>query len=94
MQEGCGRQDGTALCLLKSDAPQKSNTSGYRGVTWHRAKQKWVARIQFRGKTYHLGYFDSPEEASAAYQAAKEQLHEKYIKEQEQKNGDEHNNIS
>lgn len=88
MQAGCGRQDGTALSLLKSNIVYTHNTSGYRGVSWHRTMQKWTARINFRGKTYNLGYYDSAEEASAAYQRAKKEMHEKYIMEQEIKNDD------
>lgn len=91
MQAGCGRQDETALSLLKSNIVYTHNTSGYRGVSWHRALQKWTARINFRGKTYNLGYYDSAEEASAAYQRAKKDLHEKYILEQEIKHDDNSN---
>lgn len=43
------------------------NTSGYKGVHWSKACQKWQARIHCRGKTYSLGVFNNPEDAAAAY---------------------------
>lgn len=42
------------------------NRSGYRGVS--RVNRRWRAAIVVDGRQVHLGYFDSPEEASAAYQ--------------------------
>ena len=46
---------------------QTNNTSGYHGISWYKANQKWRARIHFRGKEFHLGYFNSKEEASISY---------------------------
>ncbi len=49
----------------------KNNTSGFRGVSFHKPTGKWRARIKVNGINKHLGYFNTPEEASAAYEAAK-----------------------
>jgi hypothetical protein len=49
---------------------RSSNTSGYRGVTWHCRVGKWEARIGVNGKRIHLGYFDDPADAARAYDAA------------------------
>jgi hypothetical protein len=49
-----------------------SNKSGYRGVSWSKDMEKWRATISLNGKTQHLGYFDDPERASAAYEEAAE----------------------
>ena len=35
---------------------------------------RWAACIRLDGRLRHLGYFDTPEEASAAYQQAAERL--------------------
>ena len=47
---------------------QKNNTSGYRGVSWHKSTMKWQSRINTNGKEKHLGWFDCPKEAGEAYQ--------------------------
>ena len=54
-------------------APRKDNTSGFRGVT--RNGDRWQARIWVHSKKTHLGTYATPEEASAAYWAAKAKLH-------------------
>jgi hypothetical protein len=49
---------------------QKSNTSGVVGVCWHKAADKWQARISNNGKRYDLGRFDSFTDAVGARKAA------------------------
>ena len=44
-----------------------ANKSGYKGVSFHKQKKKWVAKIGVKGKSKFLGFFDSPEEAAEAY---------------------------
>jgi hypothetical protein len=51
------------------------NTSGHKGVTWHRATQKWHAKIRHEGKRLHLGYFTDLEEAAKAYREAALKYH-------------------
>lgn len=49
---------------------RSNNTSGYKGVSWH--KYAWMAQIMFEGKKIYLGLFKTPEEAHEAYcEAAK-----------------------
>jgi hypothetical protein len=43
-----------------------TNSSGVTGVSWCKEKNKWTAQIGFKGKTYHLGRYDSFEEAVKA----------------------------
>lgn len=40
-----------------------SNTSGRKGVSWHKAARKWVAGIRHNGKWKHLGTFDDYSDA-------------------------------
>lgn len=50
----------------------KNNTSGWRGVFKDKNNPtKWRAQITVNGKRRHLGCFDTPEEASQAYLAAR-----------------------
>jgi len=52
------------------------NTSGFKGV--HLQKNKWAARIQADGVNHWLGVYNTPEEASKAYDRASLKFHGKY----------------
>jgi hypothetical protein len=43
-----------------------NNTTGFRGVYWHKAKKKYMAGSQLDGKQYYLGLFISAVEAAKA----------------------------
>ena len=45
---------------------QSSNTSGYVGVCWVVAKNRWKVRVQMYGKCKHIGYFHNLEDAVKA----------------------------
>lgn len=47
--------------------PHHDNTSGFKGVAWHKQRGKWRAQGCVNGKTKHLGLFVSKEKARAAY---------------------------
>ena len=47
--------------------PQKNNTSGYKGVRWHKITSKWQAQITYNKKVISLGLFDCRHEAARAY---------------------------
>lgn len=49
---------------------KSNNKSGFVGVIWHKASQKWIADIGYDGKKYFLGVFDTAQEASLSYQQA------------------------
>lgn len=46
---------------------QKNNTSGIRGVSFHKRVNKWAANMGIHGKAVHLGYFDTKELAEKAH---------------------------
>jgi hypothetical protein len=48
---------------MRNQKKNSKNTSGFRGVYFHKRSGKWVASI----KKIHLGIFDTPEEAFEAY---------------------------
>lgn len=44
----------------------KNNTSGIRGVSFNKRKNKWVARLTYNKKVISLGYFNNLEDAKKA----------------------------
>lgn len=52
-----------------------SNTSGYKGVVWSKAAQKWQAQIKINRKCKVIGYFVRVEDAADAYATASAALH-------------------
>ena len=48
----------------------KPTSSIYKGVTWDKEREKWIAQIQIRGKHKRLGRFASEIEAAHAYDNA------------------------
>lgn len=55
---------------------KSESASGVLGVSWHKAAQKWSARISLNGKSQHLGLFAEKDNAKMAYIDAKRALHE------------------
>ena len=46
---------------------QSNNKSGFKGVSWHKQKQKWVAQIKIEGRNKFLGFFADPVKAYEKY---------------------------
>lgn len=54
---------------------QRNNKSGFRGVSWDEKYKKWRARINAGGKCINLGYHETAEQASAAFELARPKYH-------------------
>jgi hypothetical protein len=54
---------------------QANNTSGYKGVSWHKQANKWNARIVLLGRKISLGLYNDPKDASEAYLTASKIYH-------------------
>ena len=62
-----------------NSSTSKNNTSGCKGVSFHKSTNKWRARIKINNKSIHIGYFVSLEEAKAARQNKAKELFGEYI---------------
>jgi len=56
--------------------PNKLNTTGYMGVHFDNARQKYIARLTLNRYKHFLGRFDTAEEAYKIYLEAKRKMHE------------------
>jgi hypothetical protein len=65
---------------LRNRGANKNNTSGFKGVRSNKQTGRWRAEIGLHGKLLHLGLFDTPEEAHAAYVRAAKELHGEFAR--------------
>lgn len=59
---------------------RRDNTSGVKGVHWHKKTEKWQARIMIEGQRRSIGLFSTLEDAALAVQSARENLHGEFCK--------------
>ena len=52
---------------LRNRTKQENNTSGFKGVSWHISKQKWMAYIGLNNKQVYIGLFEDATSAAKAY---------------------------
>lgn len=71
----CNQSENNANSLLRTD-----NTSGVRGVSWDRFREKWVAQVWKNRKIIFRKRFDTKEEAIKAYRLNKERLYGEFAR--------------
>lgn len=59
----------------RNRAKQRNNSSGYKGVYWSAAAQKWMVLVGFEGKSLYFGLYASKEEAKEVYDREARRLH-------------------
>jgi hypothetical protein len=64
----------------KNQARKVNNTSGYKGVSWDKAKKKWAAYIKVDYKRRFLGYFDDVRVAARTYDQAATVQHKDFAR--------------
>jgi hypothetical protein len=69
----CNLREATSAENNQNKGRQRNNSSGLTGVDLF--NNRWRARIRVNKELMHLGYFDTPAEAAAAYAEAKKRLH-------------------
>jgi hypothetical protein len=58
----------------------KNNTSGFKGVHWHKQRQKYQASINVGYRRIYLGLFDDPADGHAAYVEAAKLYHGEFAR--------------
>jgi hypothetical protein len=74
----CRRSNLRLATRSQNNANQRlnsKNTSGFKGVSLHKASGLWHAEIRYQLKRYSIGYFKTAAEASEARQTASETIH-------------------
>jgi hypothetical protein len=63
----------------RNSSLNKNNTSGLKGVSFHKNRNKWCAHIAINGKKINLGYFMNIEDAKRMRQHTAKQIFGIYI---------------
>ena len=53
----------------------RNNSSGVKGVIWHKSEGRWCAQLMKDGKRVHIGLFEDIGEAEFAVREARAKLH-------------------
>jgi hypothetical protein len=64
----------------KNQGIRKTNTSGFKGVSWDSKNESWFAQTTLINRHIFLGYYESPEEASIAYNTFAKANHGQFYK--------------
>jgi hypothetical protein len=56
--------------IPKFEGRQKEEASKYAGVSFHKPRNKWLARIRIDGDQHHIGLYENEEEAAIDYARA------------------------
>ncbi len=67
-------QNGGNIHLVAKDAAYANNKLGVKGVSYDSKRKKYVAQITYKKKHYHLGRYDTIDEAKAAYDKKRKEL--------------------
>ncbi len=76
----CNLRDATHQNNICNQKKSVVNTSGYKGVSFHKASGLYRARIETKGVVRSLGYYATPQEAYTAYCVAAHQYHGQFAR--------------
>lgn len=64
--------------LANSRKQTRPTSSRFKGVHWHTRTGRWIAQIKYHGQIYHLGSFDSEEDAALVYNTKAQELFDEF----------------
>lgn len=67
-------REATRMCNARNCGNFSHNTSGVKGVNWHKRDKIWAANIVYRKKSYFLGYYTDFDDAVCARLSAEQCL--------------------
>jgi len=79
MTQSAGFVGGTQLPKIQEMKLSSANTSGTRGVYWHKKQNKWYVRLKFQGKLLYFGSYSNYDDAVKARQQAEEEIFGKFL---------------
>jgi hypothetical protein len=59
---------------------QKNNICGVKGVNYRESRNRWVTRVRFNNKVYHIGTFKTLEEAKSKREEKAKELHGEFYR--------------
>ena len=59
---------------------RKNNNSGVKGVSWDSKHKKWRVQVANKGRSKHIGYFNTIEKAAEVVKKAREELHGEFAR--------------
>jgi len=74
----CNLRVATQSENLRNCKLSKANTSGAKGVSWHKQRQKWAVRIRVAGAYKSFGLFEDFEEACRVAESKREEHHGRF----------------
>jgi hypothetical protein len=79
------RRENLRVCTIaentRNEPMLKTNTTGYRGVSFHKRRGKYRAYIKFNNRYIHLGYFETLEAAAEKYKKTAKELFGEFYRE-------------
>ncbi|WP_312373184.1 hypothetical protein [Lachnoclostridium sp.] len=76
IKEGCIEKTNVRNLTMKI---RNDNTSGHKGVTWDKERNKWYVSIGFQGKPYYLGRYDDKNDAIEVRSIAEKKIFGEFL---------------
>jgi hypothetical protein len=76
----CNLREATISQNSHNSKKPKNNTSGIKGVYFHKKSQKWMARVHINYKCIYLGIFANIEDAKEIVINARKEIHGEFAR--------------